>query len=1121
MKNTRKHKILTLGCLSLLAFRGTRSGNSKSSVPVRMRKNVAKRANQATFSALAPLAPVTLVATEDPSSFVSKLPSTVKGYYSDGTDKDFPVTWNTPTKEQTSKAGTFLLEGNVRVDTTSVKTSISITIKTVYSVGLPVQKVPVGSTLNRPKQAAVVYSDGSYELRDAVWDKTTLPKTDKKGEFTVKGSVTSLAKEFEAKVSVVGLESAPAKSISQEATASIDFVNSWDDKGILNDGKWDGKGLSNWETREDTNKDGYYHASLSFSEAKADIVSVTVYYWTGESNCNVPKNQIIEIDTDGKGNFTEPEYDVQVGTKSANDVTPYTYVFKTPVSAKAVRLGWNNSDGSGNQNGTWSNISEIAVNVLSGEVPKSEENTLSRIKVNGVRVANYDAYQNSHTVSVPYATKEIKVEYEKADEAEYVQRIEGEAGKTSWKIVVFDEGRTRAPRTYEIFVNKDSPLLKSVSLSLAGNVDSLKEGEHVDLEVKGTDEIGGDVTSSRANVSYQLSNLTGQAEIKGKTLYGITSGYVEITATMDYNGTIVSSEKKKVAINPSDIKRIPVSVEKTSASFHTGETPSLPSTVNVTRDDRSVREYPVTWNVIPESRRQKTGKFQIQGMVTGTTLRAACDVSVIGSGRVTYGSKLSAKVGSVPSLPSKLPYSQDALGNLVYAPVSFDSTRFVNEFSALKAGEYATAWYQFSNEGWNTIEYYAEEGGKDSTDYADRQNGYRIPASFASASGEGTDRAFSDGKSVAWKSTDDDPNPYIGFVFGNTGNTEKKEVNKAVLSFVTGEYSLPSSVKVQYYSGELTASDLDTTAFDKVEKSTSEKLKLSDSLWKDVSSQQGSIADKTTLTFDSVSTYAIRFLLTKDAGKNVSVNDLAIRGSLFEEQTTAPKLSKLNVRIGEKETNIYEEGKDEYKVQYDGKSQISFTPVFADGEYGSYTVLGDTGDHVVRITLISADGKETKTIMVTLDRPESEYKTIASIEQPSSREVTKAKDGTELNLPSKVKVNYLDGTDEELGVTFDTSLYGGKKGRYTFQGTIDRPLNVTNPLSLTVSIQVDVKEDYPKEVITKTETKTETITKTETVTKTEKVYNHAAVITLSVFLGIFVLATRGLGVLFFLKKKAK
>ena len=1051
-----------IATLSLLAI------NSHTTIAPILNNDAIVRRADSSFLGLAPLNSVTLKATDDPSSILPLLPTTVKGYYSDGTSKDFNITWETPSSSQTSTAGTFLLAGSADVDGEAIDVTISITIVTLFDVFDPSVTVVVDTvSYELPSETYAIYSDGSTEKVAIEYDES-LPSTTEKGDYQVSGHIPSLDDyPISATVHVIGVESLPSKNIADEASPSISFSNSYDDPAIFNDGAWDTKGLSNWEHREDVLKaDEYFSGDLTFNEVKENITSVIVYYWTGESNCELPVNHKLEID-DGSGTFVQPEYTLKVGSTTTNSVTPYTYVFSSPISVKAVRANWNMSDSSGYQGGKWCNVSEIQVLTPSGEVSVSQDNTLEDVRVNGKSITNFDGFQSSHTTKVPYATTEVTIDYDLTSDKSYATVIPGAIDGEPYRIIVADEGMVRAPREYSIFVRRDNPLLKSVSLSLEGGVTSVKEGSTIPLVVEGTDEIGGEITSSQANVSYNLENLSGQAEVRGNELYCSSYGYVRLTATMTYNNTAISSSPLLITIEKSDQVVTPVSAEKTETKVISGGELTLPETVEVTMSDGSVRDYPVAWNSVPESFLESAGTFDVQGYVSGTTLLAECSVTVIGRDLVSYSSSLSAPVGSTPVLPSELPYYQDTEGNITYQSVVWDSSRFYNEFAALTEGQYVDAWYYFSNESnqWRTVRYYAVTGGTESVDYADRQNGYMIPASFASYSAEGSDMAFSDAKNASWISSSEDENPYIGFVFGDNGNVETREVNKAVIDFVTDGYDLPSDITVQYYSGSISSTDLDTNNFANVEDSTSDKLKLDDSGWRDVTNLSGTISEETILTFDSVTTSAIRILFEKDAAATLNVNDLSITGEVYEVQKTVPTLSSLNVTIGSETVDLLQGGElqDSYSVDYDGTSEIAITPIYATGDYGSYTILGDTGDNTIYLTLISEDGSETRTIAIHLNKPESEYKVIASVTQPTAINVESAKDSAALNLPSTVLVSYTDGTSEEVGVIFDTSSFSGKAGNYLFQGTIDRPLDASNPLNLKVVISVTVAKDYVSE----------------------------------------------------------
>lgn len=103
--------------------------------------------------------------------------------------------------------------------------------KVVDKVSDITKKVTVGSTFTAPKQATVLYTDGTNALFDVTWNSDDLAKVDTATAgktFTVNGKVTVEEQEYDAVMTVEILDaSGLVQEIPEDALGSVDFDANW------------------------------------------------------------------------------------------------------------------------------------------------------------------------------------------------------------------------------------------------------------------------------------------------------------------------------------------------------------------------------------------------------------------------------------------------------------------------------------------------------------------------------------------------------------------------------------------------------------------------------------------------------------------------------------------------------------------------------------------------------------------------------------------------------------------------------------------------------------------------------------------------------------------------------
>ena len=99
------------------------------------------------------------------------------------------------------------------------------------------------------------------------------------------------------------------------------------------------------------------------------------------------------------------------------------------------------------------------------------------------------------------------------------------------------------------------------------------------------------------------------------------------TGTFIVEGTVLGTTDKAVA-NVSVMSLTIVSIKSVNVTTKLGEAPLLPTKVTAVYDNESETEISVIWEAIPQSSYQSPGKFEVEGTVQGTAIKAVAEVSV-------------------------------------------------------------------------------------------------------------------------------------------------------------------------------------------------------------------------------------------------------------------------------------------------------------------------------------------------------------------------------------------------------------------------------------------------------------------------------------------------------------
>lgn len=315
------------------------------------------------------------------------LPDTVKVTYQNGKTETKTVTWNDYDESLINEEGSFSIGGTI--DGTNVIVSVNITmisdVVALLNYSAAVQRN--ARSVNLPMSRPAVLPDGTILNAEFPVEWEEAGDMDEEGVHTINGTSYVFGKEIPVTATIrvadgnieAGVNVAPsANSISQSIPAEQQSGN----LEAIRDGAKEYKDGAFWSNDKfvgDTSSVTFTYATVQ------DVTQVGVYYFVNE-NTAVPSN--VSLDWTPTGGDTWTPLDIKASepkkVSEANGVQVWyvTYDFD-PVSALEVRLNVTNEEGK------FTGITEIQLNLAERSFPVSSEDTLSEITVNGVKVDDY------------------------------------------------------------------------------------------------------------------------------------------------------------------------------------------------------------------------------------------------------------------------------------------------------------------------------------------------------------------------------------------------------------------------------------------------------------------------------------------------------------------------------------------------------------------------------------------------------------------------------------------------------------------------------------------------------------------------------------------------------------
>ena len=1087
-----KKKPLFLGTLLALSC-GLLATDLPTSV-LSPQRSIQKRRAQSTRVVVEQPAPL-FVNTSDVETVKAQLPVTLEVNIITIVDNEpvvekdtAEVLWDAFSSTDLESNETLSLHGTVAYDGTNYDATIDITLHQIYKIVAPDHYVEVGTeSYELPESVRAVYTDGYLEERTDITWIDSKPSAETKADYIVKGTVGG--KEFEQKVVIYDETNAPSYNISFEATPTVnwDYTNDLNsDPAKIIDGSY-AKAIDNWgpqQMYDGRQQLDTYEVYLTWDVQQTGINKI-ITHWLVEAanNSQIPLNLAVAY----KANKDDADWiaiDAELDQDTSRPDDPKATFTFAPVNAQQVKVSWQHRKevtGWGANPYDWTGITEFEA--YSIDVPptaKSSISSISTVNIAGTSVPNFQPTRFAYSVTIPYTAIEdpqfdIVLSHNKA---QYVL-IPGEVDGKPYRVVSIAENLTDYD-IYTFYVTATKAPLERVELRL-GDTANLVPGATLELDAEGTDAIGRKHGNDDARIQYSVNNLSGLAVVEGRTLKALRSGYVEVQATMTYGDSTLSSEKTTVLIQEGEALTV-TSIERQEASTMAGVTPTLPQSAIVHFSDLTTCELEVTWEHIPSILYSNPGTFTVEGKVQGTDVPAQCVVTVLGTGSLSQELTISTVQGKVPSFPSTILSSMDTDFNTSESTLTIPD-EYKN--ASLYTGEVGSIVdVQGTDGNGNPVVLHVQiVQGDTSKDYIENQNGYpNAPHTFAENTNvDETSMNFSNFADTDsyYVSKTEGTEAIVGFVMGDANIPGRIEINHLSFDLSTGE-GLDDDIQVQAqqlnYDLSLATLGDNPDHYADISAATTDMLRK-DANWSDLGGEPTVDGTTYSFDFDYASVSAVRFVITKDEGKAVKLNNIVGTTQLTTVSETLPELASLNVTIGEETTDLIKEQgtKSEYSIDYDGKSALDVSGTLASGERGSVYVLGNMGDNKIRVLVTSERGNLRKEITIHLNvATQSGIKVIGSLAQPAPMTVEKAED-FESSLPEQVEVTFTDGTTALVDVQFDTSVFAGKRGTYQLTGELVLPPEYVNAFEREVRLTVTVENDLEEEVPPVTEAHTVTI----------------------------------------------
>ena len=407
-----------------------------------------------------------------------QLPSTVKAVYTDGSEKEIPVTWDAITEEQIAQSGTFSVAGTTEAgDTLTVIVNM---IDQVVSLLNYSTTVPLGTKPTLPESRPAVLQDG--EVMNAsfpvAWGEPN-GSYDAEGIVTVKGTADVLGQNVEVTATIrvekqkieLGSSVSSAAYLSQDVpegqqSDTLDAIK--DGKKEIGDNNSGGANptcWSNWATR---NTDPTSEITFRYATQQR-VGKIVVYYSKDNGAMTFPREgrtKLFVSETGDEGSWKELSVEETIAeNESPERVKAYTYTFDPTVATFVKLQVTNTTPQEAGKTETCTGITEVEIIEWNGSYTTNSTANLSKLTVNGLELSEEELAAGSFdTEAIVIDT----IDYVVADNAAvtYVPPYENKA-----KLIIESEDHTTRN---EFVINLDG---KGV-----GNTDPVYAGRDYDTQ---------------------------------------------------------------------------------------------------------------------------------------------------------------------------------------------------------------------------------------------------------------------------------------------------------------------------------------------------------------------------------------------------------------------------------------------------------------------------------------------------------------------------------------------------------------------------------------------------------------------------------------------------------------
>ena len=332
-----------------------------------------------------------------------QLPETVKAVYSDRSEENMAVEWETISEDQIAQTGTFSVAGK-----TAAGDTVSVTVNMIDQVAALLNyttTVPVGTEPVLPESRPAVLQNGEVISASfpVTWGEPE-GSYDQAGPVMVKGTANVLGQEMtvSAVVRVQEQQVTIGDNVAGSAYLSQDIAEEYqsdtldaikDGNTAIGDNNDGGPNETAWSNWDSTNRNNDNDAEITFRyDTQQRIGKITVYFAKDNNGLRFPNAGTTEIYISESGqddSWTKVEAEETIADgENPTRVKAYTYNFD-PQTATYVKLRVVNPTGTDLERPSVA-ISEVEINEWVGSYTTNSTAKLQSLTVNGLEVSASD-----------------------------------------------------------------------------------------------------------------------------------------------------------------------------------------------------------------------------------------------------------------------------------------------------------------------------------------------------------------------------------------------------------------------------------------------------------------------------------------------------------------------------------------------------------------------------------------------------------------------------------------------------------------------------------------------------------------------------------------------------------